>query len=124
MKSNLKVIALLIYIGAIILNPVKTFAQDDKIYGIGVMFRLDTAYDLIPVISKVIENSTAKAVGLQEGWHILMVDGVNLRGKNQREVMNLIRGVDGTYVKLLIGKSKNPKDTEEFIVRRRQIPTK
>jgi C-terminal processing protease CtpA/Prc len=124
MKSNLKVIALLIYIGAIILSPVKTFAQDDKIYGIGVMFRMDTAYDLIPVISKVIENSTAKAVGLQEGWHILMVDGVNLKGKNQREVMNLIRGVDGTYVKLLIGKSKNPKDNEEFIVRRRQIPTK
>jgi C-terminal processing protease CtpA/Prc len=117
--------SLLIYIGVLIANPIKSLGQqDDKIYGIGVMFRLDTTYNLLPVISKVIENSTAKAVGLQEGWHILMVDGVNLRGKNQREVMNLIRGIDGTYVKLLIGKSKNPKDTEEYIVRRRQIPTK
>jgi C-terminal processing protease CtpA/Prc len=124
MKRKLKIVSLLILLGGIMINPIKSFGQDDKVYGIGVMFRLDTAYDLLPVISKVIENSTAEAVGLKEGWHLLMANGVNLKGKNQREVMNLIRGVDGTYVKLLIGKSKNPKDNEEFIVRRRQLPTK
>jgi len=95
--------SLLIYIGVLIANPIKSLGQqDDKIYGIGVMFRLDTSYNLLPVISKVIENSTAKAVGLQEGWHILMVDGVNLRGKNQREVMVLLGLAKFTFIAFLL----------------------
>lgn len=65
------------------------------------------------VISRVLPDSPALQVGLQQGDVILKVDEVSLEGKTSQEAVSLIRGPRGTVVRLLIQREGT---AEPFVV--------
>lgn len=101
-----------------------SYSQEKQVYGIGVSFQMDPAFEYYPLITNVVAATSAFTVGVEKGWHIIAVDGINIKGKNQSEIVKMIRGVEGTYVKITFCKGNNLKDLQEFIIRRRKLPVK
>src|ERR1035441_2480140 len=95
MKNN-KVLLLLIIV-ALIVNIPNAPAQNKQVYGIGVSFQMDPEFIMLPKVTDVVAATSAYTVGVQKGWHIVAVDGVNLKGKTQNEIVKLIRGDEGSY---------------------------
>ena len=108
---------------AVVLSiPFIAHSQNTQVYGIGVMFKMDPDQGMIPIVTEVIDVSSAKVSGIQKGWHILAVDNVRTIGKTQEQIVNMIRGKEGSYVKLLFKTNDNPKDNVELTIMRRKIP--
>ena len=122
MKTNRTIFLLLLLAGMNLLNPIKSFSQDNPVFGIGVMFKMDPDQGMIPVVTEVVNASSAQVSGIQKGWHIIAVDNVRTIGKTQEQIVNMIRGKQGTYVKLLFMTNNNPKDNVELTIMRRKIP--
>jgi carboxyl-terminal processing protease len=115
---------LLIIIVVLNLNSTNLFAQNKQVYGIGVSFQMDPNFDMLPVVTDVVAATSSFTVGVQKGWHIVAVDDIKLKGKQQTDVVKLIRGNEGTYVKITFAKGNNLKDLQDFIIMRRKIPVK
>jgi|ERR1039458_8909195 carboxyl-terminal processing protease len=122
MKNN-KVLLLLIIV-ALIVNIPNAPAQNKQVYGIGVSFQMDPEFIMLPKVTDVVAATSAYTVGVQKGWHIVAVDGVNLKGKTQNEIVKLIRGDEGSYVKITFATKNNLIDLQDFIIMRRKIPVR
>jgi len=123
MLKNYWIIVVAVLVSLCIYSP-KVNAQNKQVYGIGVSFQMDPEFDLLPKVTDVVAATSAYSVGVQRGWYIVAVDGINIKGKNQIEIVKLIRGKEGTYVKITFAKEKNLKDLQEYIIMRRKLPIK
>ncbi len=122
--SRIHKISIALIVVCFIINIPNSDAQIKQIYGIGVSFLMDPDFDLLPMVTDVISATSAYSVGVQKGWYIVAVDGINIKGKNQNELVKMIRGPEGTYVKITFARGKNLKDLVEHIIMRRKIPAK
>ena len=72
------------------------------------------------VISEPYEGMPAAVAGLQVGDILMEIDGVDLEGKNNQEVSNLLRGEVGTTFTLKVQRPGEP-DLLSFDIVRRQV---
>lgn len=72
-----------------------------KVIGIGVEIGFDAETGRADVID-VIPGSPGDKAGIVRGDQILKIDGVDFRGKQLRDVVYAIRGIDGSTVELLV----------------------
>jgi len=90
--------------------------------GIGALVEMNEDGHL--VIVKPLAGTPADLAGLKGGDLVLEVDGVEIRGMNLIEAINLIRGPKGTTVRLTIRRQGVPEPFEVEIVRQRiELPT-
>jgi hypothetical protein len=91
-----------------------TAANAQNIGGIGAQLLLDSTGDYtMPKIQGLIPGSPA-AKDLHEGWYILKVNDVSCKNKTLGEVVNLIRGTEGTTVKIAAADNKAGKHQKEY----------
>jgi carboxyl-terminal processing protease len=83
--------------------------------GIGIEVSFTSDY---PVVSQVFPGSPAEAAGLQPGDAIVAVDGRDLHGLTGDQASNLIRGPEGTSVRLQL---RRDSSTREVTVERKNI---
>lgn len=88
-------------------------------YGIGAYIGRDQSMDL-PLITGVMENTPAQESGLQYGDIICAVDGVEVTGMDNTEVVQMIKGEEGTYVNITIYRAGQP-DYLHIDVERKKI---
>lgn len=88
-------------------------------YGIGAYIGRDQSMDL-PLITGVMENTPAQESGLQYGDIICAVDGVEVTGMDNTEVVQMIKGEEGTYVNITIYRAGEP-DYLHIDVERKKI---
>lgn len=86
-------------------------------YGIGAYVQMDTNMGL-GFISGVIDGAPAAEVDIREGDYIYAVDGVEAYGKTLTEVVSMIKGPEGTKVKITFIRQGQYVDVE---VERRQV---
>ena len=87
------------------LNELK-IGTKGQLVGVGVM--IEMVADVV-VVREVIPGGPAEAAGLQGGDRILGIDGERLKGKTLVEIVDKIRGSEGTNVSLFV-----QRDTEEW----------
>jgi len=91
-------------------EELKEFANalDNDLFGIGVELRPG---DYHPIVVRVIPSSPAKDAGIQAGDTIVAVDDASLKGLNFAEVVQIIRGPEGSKVKITVDRpGKGQKD--------------
>ncbi len=84
--------------------------------GIGVLV-LEDPEDHRLVIVKVYKDSPAEKAGIKEGDKILRVDNVVMDGKERDDVINAVKGVDGTIVKLGVYRKSDNKEYDLDVTR-------
>lgn len=84
--------------------------------GLGVELKSDRESLLIV---RVIQGSPAQESGLRDGDRIHFVDGVPTKGKDTDNAADLLQGIEGTTVKLLIQHAGERESREISIVRRK-----
>ena len=82
----------------------KASFADESFFGIGAELFKDK-YNKKTLITRIIPNSPAQALGLVEGDEIVSVDGIRTRKFELFEIVSKIRGDEGTSVKLVIKKN-------------------
>ncbi|MBR1853894.1 MAG: PDZ domain-containing protein [Lachnospiraceae bacterium] len=87
-------------------------------YGVGAYVAMDT-YTMLPKISGVIEGTPAEEADLRPEDLIYMVDDVYTEGLTLSEVAALIKGPEGTTVKLTLVRDDEPDYVEKVIARKR-----
>jgi carboxyl-terminal processing protease len=95
--------------------PIVQSEIQDTFSGIGAQVTLNK--DNQPIIVAPIENSPAAKAGLKTGDIILAVNGESTQGLGLTSVVLLIRGAEGTTVKLLIQHEGETSPIEVNIVR-------
>ena len=104
-------------------SETKLFEQDLE----GAFFGIGASVDLIDgriVIVEPLQDSPAAKAGLRPGDVILEVDGRSMEGVDLTDAVALIRGPEGTEVRLLIGREGEPEPFEVTLVRARvELPT-
>jgi len=106
------------------LTPEQFRSQQDAVAGrhdgaIGVTVAFEQGY---PVIAGLLPNSPALRAGIQTDDVILGVDGRDAHGLTPDQIATLIRGVDGSQVRLLLGRGTG--QVEVAVTRARfQSPT-
>jgi carboxyl-terminal processing protease len=90
-------------------------------YGIGAYLSVDEKTQQ-PKISSVIEGTPAENAGLRADDIIVAIDGKSVRGKELTEVVKLVKGPEGTQVKLKIYR-EGETDFLEKTVKRAKITT-
>jgi C-terminal processing protease CtpA/Prc len=73
-------------------------AQPKSYVGVGVEITMEAAGARV---TRVLEGGGAKLAGVERGDVFLEVDGNGLRGRGLAEVVDMLRGVAGTQVKVL-----------------------
>ncbi|MCQ2978779.1 MAG: S41 family peptidase [Clostridia bacterium] len=89
--------------------------------GIGVIVVKDSKDGLLTV-TKIYDNSPAKQTKLAVGDKILYVDGEDVTSYDTDEVVSLVKGEEGTNVKISVLKA-NGYDVEEYEITRQKIET-
>lgn len=79
--------------------------------GIGIVMTKDTTTNEIVVYS-VFDNSPAKEVGIEKGDIITKVDDTEVNGDDYNDVPNMIKGKEGTKVKVTIKRNNEEKTFE------------
>ena len=90
--------------------------QDIQGYFEGIGAEVGVRNGLITIVAPILDTPAYEA-GLKTGDVILAIDGESTRGKELFEVINLIRGQQGTTVRLLVRKAKDGANEEVEIVR-------
>ena len=88
-------------------------------YGIGAYIGKDTSTGL-PMITGTIENTPAAASGLQYGDLICAVNDQSVEGMDNTEVVMLIKGEEGTKVKVTVYRD-GEEDYLDFNIERKKI---
>ena len=97
-------------------------ASEDQICGIGVSLIQDP-YNKKIFVLKVLPNSSALEYNLPEGAEIIAVNDKKIKKMNKAQITNLIRGEEGTIVKLTI-KYNNEQSIFEIPRKQFKIPEK
>ena len=92
---------------------------DGFFYGIGIEFIIDINTEC-PVITNVFQSSPAKKAGLIHGDIITHINDIQLQGKKQNVIKNMIKGEKNTPVKLTIYRSST-HETFSLTVRRDEV---
>lgn len=87
--------------------------------GIGIYMTQDKEADKIKIIAPI-KNTPAEKAGIQPGDYIVKVDGVEYHGEEMSKVSSVIKGEEGTTVKLEILRDK---ETIELELTREKIIT-
>ncbi len=90
-------------------------------YGIGAYLSVDEKTQE-PMISGVIEGTPAEEAGLRENDIIVDIDGKDVQGMELTDIVSLVKGPEGTEVKLKIYR-EGEKDFLEKTVKRAKIST-
>ena len=85
-----------------------TSSLDASIVGIGV--RYSELEDSGILVSEVLENSPAEAAGVQAGDIIIAVDGRGVETFESQELLDSIRGLEGTDVVITVQRGNEKKD--------------
>ncbi|MFI3176555.1 MAG: S41 family peptidase [Eubacteriales bacterium] len=96
-------------------------STDGTYYGIGAYIGMGTDTNL-PTIARPIAGTPAEESGLLAGDVILEVDGIDIAGYSLEEVIDLVKGDEGTTVVLTIYR-EGTMDLLEIPIVRRQIET-
>lgn len=86
------------------LTPEERAARSSGLSGsyVGIGVRIDTAADGLPLIVGVFPNSPAASAGLAVGDEVIAVDGQSATGHTIDDVVNWVRGVAGSTVKVTV----------------------
>ena len=87
--------------------------------GIGIYMVKDEDVDRIKVLSPI-KNTPAEKAGIQPGDYIIKVDGVEYKGSEMSKAADLIKGKEGTTVKIEILRGT---ETIEYEIKREKINT-
>ena len=85
--------------------------------GIGALMSQDKSTGLITIV-QVYENSPASEAGLKEKDILYKVDGKDILDKNLNEVVNKVRGEEGTTVELTVLRGEDGKEITLTATRR------
>lgn len=77
-----------------------TQTTEGKFYGIGAAFSTENQGGYLEVV-KVYENMPADKAGIKAGDKLIKVDGKSIEDKTAEAVINLVKGEEGTKVKLI-----------------------
>ncbi len=91
--------------------------ESDDYTGLGIYISSDSEDNRVTVISPL-AGSPAEEAGIVSGDKILEIDGEVVSGDNIDEVAHMIRGEEGTKVKLKLLKKANDEQVELELVRR------
>ena len=96
---------------------------DGTFVGIGVRVYMDP-HDRLLTLASVFRDAPASAAGLMPGDKIIGVDGIDVAGRSQPEIMGLIAGEEGTNVNLEIFRPyENIRFNVDIIRARVVVPT-
>ena len=84
---------------------------DGKFCGIGSEIQIDNESNYVKLV-KVYENSPAAKAGLKDNDLLIKVDGVDIKGKALSDVTAIVKGEQGTVVKLTIRRDNKDFDVE------------
>jgi len=87
---------------------------------VGIGIYLHKIKDQAVILSSV-KNSPAKKAGLGEGDAIVAVNGELVKGLSINEISELIKGEEGSIVKLLVRRRGSIKKLEEIVITRQKI---
>ena len=90
--------------------------QGAVFYGIGILCRSDENAGLL--VLGFSDDSSAEEGGIQEGDHIYMIDGNDVRGLDTDSAISKLRGEDSTFVKLNVMRGE---EDLEFTLERRAV---
>lgn len=91
--------------------------------GIGAQLKLDSTDNYtMPKITGLISGSPA-AKELKEGWFIIKVNSIDCRNKALEDIVNLIRGAEGTAVKITAADNKSGRHSADYSLVRVSIAT-
>ena len=97
--------------------------EGEEFVGIGVRVNMDPADNLLTLVN-VFRGSPAHGAGLLPGDKIIAVDGTDVTGRAQQEILAMVTGVAGTSVNIGIFRPYEGKRFEVDIVRARiVVPT-
>ena len=101
--------------------PVHPVRTPGELVGVGIQIRSDSPAGAV-IIAQVVPNSPASEAGLTSGVIISKVDDESLAGKRLADCANLIRGPEGTRVKLeLVTPDHSQTNTVELTRRKLQL---
>lgn len=81
----------------------------EKLYGvIGINLKINSQTKL-PTVTQVKDNYSAQKEGIKVGDQILIVDGKSTKNMSLKQVVDLLRGEEGTKVSVSIARSGNNK---------------
>ncbi|MBH5317444.1 peptidoglycan-binding protein [Paenibacillus sp. GSMTC-2017] len=95
-----------------------TQSYEGQFYGIGAEMRLEEGFY---IITTVIKDMPAEHGGVLPGDAILEVDGKDVKGKSFHELLALVRGEEGSSVKLKLQRASE-KEPIELTLKRAPIP--
>ena len=84
---------------------------DGKFCGIGSEIQIDNESGYVKLV-KVYENSPAAKAGLKDNDLLIKVDGVDIKGKALSDVTAIVKGEQGTVVKLTVRRDNKDFDVE------------
>jgi carboxyl-terminal processing protease len=84
---------------------------DGKFCGIGSEIQIDNESNYVKLV-KVYENSPAAKAGLKDNDLLIKVDGVDIKGKALSDVTAIVKGEQGTVVKLTVRRDNKDFDVE------------
>ena len=87
--------------------------------GIGIYMVNDEDVDRVKILAPI-KNTPAEKAGLQPGDYIIKVDGVEYKGSDMSKVADVVKGKEGTTVKLEILRGT---ETKEYEIKREKIVT-
>lgn len=108
---------------AILCFALLTTRSDEKsIVGVGISLGRNPGADGL-VVSGVVPAGPAYNAGVKTGWSLLKIDQIDVTGKKLEECITLIRGKEGTKVRMeFLDDAK--KSTNRFTIVREKIVIK
>ncbi|MDQ6420353.1 S41 family peptidase [Paenibacillus sp. LHD-117] len=95
-----------------------TQSYEGQFYGIGAEMKQEDGKVMISVI---IKDTPAERAGLQPGDVIIAVDGKDVTGKTLQDLLGIVRGDEGTTIKIRVHRAAE-QEPLEFTMKRAAIP--
>jgi carboxyl-terminal processing protease len=103
----------------ILLAALRALAEP-AIVGVGLALGIDESTKTVRIV-KVMPNSPAASAGLSIGAIVSKIDGFTTQGKGLAECVRLIRGIEGTKVRLTLIDPAQNKATQVTLTRQNLV---